>query len=120
MQKIGTAQIVGWVGCLLLAGGTFLPFVGVLGFNVNYIEGDGVLVLGLAVVAAILFFVKQYTFAGVAVLLSGAICVYSVVNILSEGQGFVGLQFGVFVILIGAVVGAVGSVMGSRSKKKLA
>jgi uncharacterized membrane protein YGL010W len=119
MQKINTAQIIGWVGCLLLAGGTFLPFAGVFGFNVNYIEGDGIFVVGLAILATVLFFLRQYTFAGIAVLLSGALCIYSATNLLtSEVSGLVQLQFGVFVILLGVVVGAIGSVMGSRSKKR--
>lgn len=63
-QHSQTLQIVGWIACMLLALGIFLPIVRlpIVG-NVNYFRsgrGDGVLILFLAAASAFLIFRRRY------------------------------------------------------------
>lgn len=114
-------QVIGLVGCILLAGGTFLPFVGIFGVSINYIEGDGILVLGLAVCAALLFLLNRYIPAGIVIVLATMICLYSTVNISNiDSRGIVQLQIGVFILYLGAIIGFAGAALGFRSKTKSA
>ena len=86
----------GYVGSLLLIVGPFLPVACIFGICINYIEGDGQIILVLGFISA--YLVKIGKFKGLAV--TGGISLLIILNFLSEISGAIGA----YVILTGSAL----------------
>lgn len=125
MSTKAAAGIMG-VGGLLVAVGTFLPLASAFGTSISYFETpDGKLVLGIGV-ALVIFAVglgvstsRGLSIAmGVLGLIAGALGVVSIViDWQSLGDAGLSAGVGVYVTLLGSVVGVVGAVMAFRAPK---
>ena len=76
----------GYVGSLMLIVGPFLPVACVFGICINYIEGDGQIILVLGLISA--YLVKTERFKGLAG--TGGISLLIILNFLSEISGAIG------------------------------
>ena len=76
----------GYVGSLMLIVGPFLPVACVFGICINYIEGDGQIILVLGLISA--YLVKTEKFKGLAG--TGGISHLIILNFLSEISGAIG------------------------------
>ena len=64
MEKLAKYRVfIGIGGCLLAIIGCFLPWASVLGISVNFIDGDGKILLVCAIVSAILIYFKKDKFS---------------------------------------------------------
>ncbi|MDR0480774.1 MAG: hypothetical protein LBG66_02690 [Gallionellaceae bacterium] len=74
-------QIIGLLGCAVLAVGVFMPLIsGPFGQSVNYFangSGDGVFILGATVISIVLVFVRRYRFLWVTGGFSLALLAYT-------------------------------------------
>ncbi len=94
---------IGIFGCALVAIGCLLPFAGVFGIYVKYIEGtNGILVLILAILSAILFFLKYEKYSLITTAVSTIIYGYNFFKVVSVKGANIGIGF--FMILIGLVI----------------
>jgi len=140
---MNTRQI--WIlsGAAAMALGTFLPilslpFIG----NQNYFQngqGDGIFVLVLAVIIAILAFTKAIRFAWIPAAIASLVMLFTFVNLISmiseaeeelqaelEGNPFAGLAEGLFgsvqlqwgwIVMLGGVGAAIFGSLGKFSEK---
>ena len=79
--KLEKPQIIGFAGALLLAIGCFVPIVHlpIVG-SINYVfngRGDGMIVLAMSVVSAVLAFFRIYQFLWASAGLVAVICLYT-------------------------------------------
>ena len=111
-NKSDTRQIIGIIGSILMIVGSFLPFANVGFFSVNYIDGDGVIVLVLAIISLVLMFVKHRGFSIITTLSALFVVIYDVINMYdvsedtiftpSIGGAPIAIILGVIMALIGA------------------
>lgn len=102
-------------GCALVLIGCFLPFakVSVLGFSqaVNYIDGDGVIVLIAIIVSAVLVFLKKEKISLISTGIATIVTLYDAINVShvtgSSSLGGVSLGIGFWIILIGLIIAIV-------------
>ena len=102
-------------GCALVLIGCFLPFakVTVLGFSqaVNYIDGDGVIVLIAIIVSAVLVFLKKEKISLISTGIATIVTLYDAINVShvtgSSSLGGVSLGIGFWIILIGLIIAIV-------------
>jgi hypothetical protein len=85
------------IAAAIVAAGSFLPWVQVLGISVSGIQGDGVLTLIGATLATALAFIAR-RWASISVIVLGALCLGVVLN---DWTNFAGI--GIFVTLAGSV-----------------
>ena len=105
------SKYIGYGGCALAALGTFLPLVtsSALGVSVAYISGDGKILLVLAVVAAVLMYLKKDMYS----LIPSAICALLLLIVATKGASF-GLAYGFFVMLLGVAGMIAGPLLGRK------
>lgn len=108
-------QLIGIAGSVIMVFGCFLPFIKVLFFSVNFIEGDGKLVIGAAIIALLFFAIAQYILGGLFATLGGLICGYDLFNAINEP--LVQVEIGGFIIILGVALALVGSVLGFMNKQ---
>ena len=102
-------------GCALVLIGCFLPFakVSVLGFSqaVNYIDGDGVIVLIAIIISAVLVFLKKEKISLISTGIATIVTLYDAINVShvtgSSSLGGVSLGIGFWIILIGLIIAIV-------------
>ena len=102
-------------GCALVLIGCFLPLakVSVLGFSqaVNYIDGDGVIVLIAIIVSAVLAFLKKEKISLISTGIATIVTLYDAINVShvtrSSSLGGVSLGIGFWIILIGLIIAIV-------------
>ena len=124
-------QTAGWIGAIMLAIGTLVPLYRVPVFgSINYFnngKGDGLLVLGLAIIAMLLMIKKSYRgvfFIGLGSLLLIGTTLFRVITVTADakdqmkkdlaGNPFAGLaegfmtgsqiEWGFAVLLVGAIL----------------
>ena len=99
-MKIG--QKIGLAGAATLFIGAFLPFASmpIVG-NINYIQGDGKVVAGIAVLAAIVALVKVLELLYALSVLAFAIICFNLKDALKAP---IQLEFGIAVMIIGCIV----------------
>ena len=103
---------IGIVGCVVVLIGCFLPFVSVSLFgvtqSVNYMTGDGKLVLVAIIVSAILILLGKEKFSLISSIIAAVIVLYDVINGASQfgslGLGGISFGIGLWVIIIGLVL----------------
>lgn len=103
------------IGCAMVILGCVLPFYSIdyldVTKSIKYIEGDGIIVCICAIVAAILAFLKLKK---AAIVPSGIELVVTVVELLAmqDVLGDLGrLNIGAYLVVLGAIVAVVGSVL---------
>ncbi len=79
--RIGKPQAIGFAGALFLAIGCFVPLVHlpIVG-SINYVynsRGDGMIVLAMAAVSAVLVFLGHYRFLWISAGVAAAVCLYT-------------------------------------------
>lgn len=97
------------IGNILTCIGCFLPFISLFNLSMSFIEGDGILVVILSVVAIIIALFKP-KFAFIPNALSLFITIHDMINIADISSTRM-LAIGAYVILIGTIVAIVGSIL---------
>lgn len=94
---------IGIFGCILVVIGCILPFVGAYGIFLRYIDGtNGIIVLILSIVSAILFFIKYEKYSLISSIVAAIIYVYNFCKIISLSGASLGIGF--FMVLIGLII----------------
>jgi len=107
-------------GSALMALGTFFPLytVSVMGYSesVSYIQGDGIFVLILAIIAIVLTLMKKDKFTVIPIAIATLILLVatsqiSEANSIASAYGAGKVGFGMYVLWIGAIAGLAGSII---------
>jgi hypothetical protein len=106
-QFLDKNRMIGYIGSILLIIGNFLPFYKVdvifASKTMSYIQGDGMFVLILGVVAAALIYFDKRMLSIIPAAVSLLILVLFMTNLNKYGLSGIGsLQFGFYVLVIGA------------------
>ncbi len=117
-------EIIGYIGCIIAGLGLFLPFLEVLTIGVNFIEGDGKIVLVGLIICAIFIFAKMPIITLVASLLCVAITGYDLFNAFSEVDFSSVVQIGVGTYIIGVgltliIISSILQIKNNKNKKVL-
>ena len=113
---------IGIVGCLLLLIGNFFTFVtvkaSVLGISqseaVKFVDGDGIIVIIAAIVAAVFIYLKKGRWNYAPALISAAVAIYDVMDAKDAATSVgslakVSIHYGIgfFMIMLGAITLAI-------------
>lgn len=93
---------IGIGGCILAIIGCFLPFLNSsLGISINYISGNGKILLVTMVISAILIYLKKDKISLISSCVGGIVFLYNAFNVLSSNSISAGI--GLILIFIGLV-----------------
>ncbi|HND78707.1 MAG TPA: hypothetical protein PLN79_15585, partial [bacterium] len=85
MLTLSKKQLVGLIGSLVLFLGVFMPIVSVpMVGNMNYFqngEGDGIVILVLAIISVVFIFLKKYKVLWGTSLISLGLLLFTLINI---------------------------------------
>lgn len=128
LQK--NSKYIGYLGCILMLIGNFLPFVtvtvSIFGYSqsesVKFIDGDGMFVLIAAVVTAVLLYFKKDKLSLISTGIALAVTLYDISNAESMvgntlGLGNISYGIGFWAIIIGVIL-AMGCVLLNYLKDK--
>lgn len=127
-MKDDAKKIVGVIGLILAIVGCFLPFASVsfIGtINVNYLQGDGKIILILLIIGALFFMlnIRGITATGCVIsLMIVGYDVYQLYNLISENEygSLASLGIGPILIIIGCIAAIFGCVTEKKKKVELA
>ena len=128
-SSFGLGQIIGLIGAILLIVGAFLPWGRTAIVDVTGLDGDGVITLGIGVVAIILLLIKKVPLwitiiLGVVALAIGIIDMRGMAAANTElgleaGDEFaVSIGSGLYLTVVGGVGLIVGPIVGYIMRKK--
>ena len=101
MDKLKEKSFIIWcVGAGLILLGCILPFASTLGISVNYISGDGKLVLIFIAVGTVLLYLKKELYGMVSSLLGALLYLFDFFKTVSSGYSTIGA----YTILVGFLV----------------
>jgi hypothetical protein len=118
MVSMRDYQLAG-AGIALLVIGAFGPWAKVLSTSVNGLDGDGVLTLGLAVVAAVfvgLAYTKRAAPNKIALGVCGALALLISIIDIADVSGDISVGWGLWLTLIGSLVLIAAAVMAHMRK----
>ena len=126
-MKDDTKKIVGVIGLILAIVGCFLPFASVsfIGtINVNYLNGDGKIILILLIIGALFFIFNIRGVTATACVISLMIVgydVYQLYNVINKYEygSLASLGIGPILIIIGCVAAIFGCVTEKKEKVEL-
>ena len=107
----GTLMV--FIGNVLAIIGCFMPFISFWGVTVNYIEGDGRIVLVLSIISIVLAFFKT-KIAFIPNILSLIVCFVDISALESFSLDFLGT--GAYVIIIACIVSIIGSIISKKAQ----
>ena len=97
------SQYLGLGGCALAIIGCFLPFAStsILGLTVNYIDGDGKILLIAMIISAVLIFLKKEKISLIPTCIGGVLFLIDAFKALTSS--YINIGIGIIVILIGLI-----------------
>lgn len=104
------ATYIGYVGCLLLSIGVFLPFVSVNyiieNYNIRLIQVGGEIILLLSVTTSVLIFFKKGKVTLISTILSLILLLYDMFNIgmMDEYSEYINYNLGLYFMFIGIIL----------------
>lgn len=103
------------IGAVAMIIGCFMPFgeASMFGMSasVSYTEGDGIGVIVLAIIAALLAVINLQKLSVIPTAIALFITLYDVSQISADSQGMASPAIGAYVIIIGAVIAGVGGIL---------
>lgn len=102
-----------FIGNIVAIIGCFLPFISVFGQSVNYIEGDGVIVIVLSIVSMVLGLFKA-KLAFIPAILSLVVCFFDLSALESYALDLMGI--GAWLIIIANIVVIIGSLISKKAE----
>lgn len=118
-NKSDSRQIIGIIGSVLMIIGSFLPFASVGFLSVNYINGDGVIVLVLAIISLLVMFAKHRGFSVITTLAALCVVVYDLINMYSAAEDTIftpSIGGAPIAIIVGGILALIGSTSSSGNK----
>lgn len=101
-KDLSKKEQIGIIAGLALVIGSFLPWAGLFGYNINLLDFDlGILGLAGGAVGAVFIFLKNPFIAAIGF----AAAALAVILALLEDLGGAGLKFGAFICIAAAAVG---------------
>jgi len=122
-QSSGRNKMMVIIGSILGVIGCFLPFatVSLLGFSqsITFMEGDGIIVLILSIVAIVLAVLKLERFSFIPSGIALLVTLYDSMNmasVASESYGVASMAIGAYVVILAIAVAVVGSILALLKK----
>jgi len=103
------------IGCILIMLGCFVPmysaeFLGI-SMSISYIQGDGIIVCILAIMAMIIALYGKQLLSGIYFIVSAAVFIYTLYEVVSLGE-FMHIEAGTILIILGYILAVCGIVAG--------